>query len=300
MNIHEILFGKNSGLAKNDGALFASQVDLSDAIMQRKGGGFEGKNVGSVRAFVSQALRPNRAKNSRPVSPNLLKALSCAFKERLREGLDGESCWKDAEQALMELKNGEVTFPLSSEEVFSMLTDTAKTATTHFIVTYKPAENTDAKRATEIMELMVERLNLHCQTTSKSEKEVHYIFYLKNKSVAIQFWKKLYSFLITRRRMESDIVKRQLKEVNDVQNKYSIDVYCIDPILCVQPTVVFDPEKTERCGFTLHYHGNNYVSVAMMSKEDLKEWEDEFYLKITTEPKRWGVERVSWDEALYT
>ena len=88
MLIDELLFGKNKSLSKKSDSLFESQADIARSIMKVEGGGFKNKNEGSVRAFINQALRPDSDKNSRPISPNLRKALFAVIKERLHDEIN--------------------------------------------------------------------------------------------------------------------------------------------------------------------------------------------------------------------
>lgn len=307
MDLNDLLFIK--GPDNHGSPLFESQADLVRVIMRIPDGDFQGRNEKSVRAFVNQALRPVKAKNSRPISPNLRKALFAAIRKKLNEDpdCDAEAVLKQVPLALAELKGGKSQTELGDE--FKDLMSVAAKATTHYILTPRPFEDIVSDKADKLINLMLRRLRLVEDEKAHEEndsKEVHYIFNVKSESVAIQFWKKLSAYLRDEKKMEESEIDQKLQKINsENRTTHSLRIYSIEAIYCVHPDVVFDPERADRTedyeqgreGFTVYYHPNNQVSISKMSPERLQEWYDLFYLRLENKPKVFQREEIRWKTA---
>ena len=289
LGLFELLF--RAPMDKGGNPLFASQADLAEAVMAVEGGGFDrpDKKASSVKAFINQVL-----KGKRPLSPNLQKCILHAVDERLSASAHRDEVGVQLEQAFCALKDpNNVELPLDDYEEFEVLKEQAERATTHFITTYRPAEQTRpneafSTRAEQLRESLA--INLGIANTSRNGMRPHcrYIFNLPNESIARAFWTMLIKWL----------------EVKSIQNPFelleqigrspdpALQVYVQDPHLCVLPTVVYDPELDRRAGFVLFYHGTNRVSVARMSRDALSRWYETIYLPSTCEPEKFHRRRL--------
>lgn len=288
-----ILFEKD-GLCEGI-RLFKSQADLAREILAIKKSephtaqarSTEQKLV-NIRAYINQVLKRRRTCSDnlrclivQAVSRRLPLTVDHGLAEaRLNEALDSFAASDFARDKLDD-----------SFEEFVDLRMEGEKAGVHFILNFQPAELTQGPRASALTEELVERLRLTGPLGEISQPK-RYIFYLSARIVAERFWLNLHLFL-GKKGLSSFEASERLQKAS-VGDAPALVVNTVDPVLCVHPTVVYDPEQQERRGFTLYYHPEEKVSVARMSQESVALWYHHHYLPLTTYPKRFGVEPVRW------
>lgn len=283
-------------LSSSRGPLFATRTDLAEAITKIRDGDFCGRKFESIRAFLSQVLKPANTPNGRPLSPSLRGAILEAAKLRLHSEIRFESFTEDLDFAFSKLKSAPQE-PLSLDNQFWKLEKEAKAAKIHFITTFEPAESTDSRYAVDLKETMTETLGLTGPREHLDENTVKYIFCLPNENIAHKLWKDLYMFLAYSKR-NTDANDR-LSFVNSVE-KETLQVFTVRPEYCVYPSVIFDPDSPAVRGFVLYYHsidGEQWASVASMSSQGLQHWRDNIYLPIYNGAEESLKKEITWKDA---
>lgn len=253
--------------------LFESQADLAKAIVSLPNG--RNKNPASTRAFISQVLRGSR----RP-SPTLTAGIENAVRMRLTTATapERESVLR---QLATSIKYGVVDpDKLDDVDEFALMQADAERASVHCIQTITPAELRKTEKANLLTHDLIERLDL-IDGTRSTPRSVRYIFYLPADIKARLLWQRLYDFLVGY--IKKDLAIERLGAVPEDL----LTVAVVDPVLCIPPMVVYDPDDREACsGYVLEYHEQGTVSVARLSQETLALWQDNVYLTAARKAKK--------------
>ena len=294
----ELLF--QSKISKEGTALFESQAELARAIKSFEEGQFHDREEPSIKAYISQVLKPGDDPRSRPFSRQLQEAIFAVVNERLNPNYSLDSFKSQLVEAFTRLRSPEKIMEASSEK--SDLEEDADNATMHFIITPTPAEaNYEAPFAKQLLSILVEKSGILGQLNSRSIPITHcqYKIHVNSIDMAKNVWKGLYTFLIKDKSFSETQADKALKEVNKGYVK-SVAIYSINPIACVIPTVVFNPATPHSSGYNFYYSGeeaNKSISVAKMSPESIQIWKEEIFNKIEVRNDLMDVHEVLWTKA---
>lgn len=275
--------------------LFQSQSDLAREVLAVRRGEARVNPVKAteqelvnVRAFINQVLHRRRS-----LSDKLRTLIFQAVTRRLPPKVDHNTVKARLNEVLdiFAATNKTLGKLNDSFEEFAALRLEGEKADIHFILNFQPAELAQGKHANALTTELIERLRLTGPADAISQTK-RYIFYLSTRIVAERFWLNLHRVLGKRGLTSLDAAVR-LQRASEIVVP-ALEVFTVDPILCIHPTVVYDPERQERRGFVLYYHPEEKVSVARFSQEALALWYQHHYLPLTTYPKRFGVEQVKW------
>jgi hypothetical protein len=260
--------------------LFRSQSDLANAIQDQWEHGTA--NPSTLRVFVSQVMRLKS-----PPSPKLRVAIQNAVKKRLeplspavaQSNLDqlAEAFAQLAEASKRPSANPEE--PLDDVAEFAKMEEDARRASVHFILTIRPAELRDSKKADTLKRELVSRLR---GASVNGRGKVRYIFNLPKEETAMLLWLGLLRFL--REQNSDENAEDWLKEL---ERDHRLRLNVVDWVYCIPPMVVYNPDEEDGfTGYVLEYHQRNSVSVARLSSGTLEQWKEHVYLPLTNEGRQ--------------
>lgn len=266
-----ILFHERLG--KDGGVLFASQAELARAIREHEA--FRSKPDTTVRAFLNQALKRGNERYSRPISPNLHKAIWQAVSKRVAPKMMDEVL-AHLNQKFLELKDSSrFEKPLDHDEEWNSLVDAANTARRQVIITPTPAENISDTHANTLTSILCERLLLD----SIGDKGVIYEFYIPDCVQAQLMLNNLIKYLSLNKGMTTIQAQALIKHAIErgALSITAISTRSNDSPGLSPPMVVFEPENSDRSGYLLFYHPKNRVSVARIDEGSLSTWSRDTY-----------------------
>lgn len=275
--------------------LFKTRSELAQAIKKLPGTELNQRPEESIRAYLSQVLKPGSASGSRPLSENFRDAILAVCSEKISNDeniADFKIKFKEAFDNLRMAK--ESPQPRNSTLTLTDLESKSKKAKHHVIFTIKPAEITESRFAKQLRDDMIENLFLHDEPETKKIEKT-YEFFVSSKSIAVDFWQRLYGYLTLEKACKEIDASKNLEWVNSgACPKLSISV--VDSLYCCFSTLVLDPRSSDSTGYNMYYHRDNEIdeiSIAQISSDYLALWFDKIYLP-SQQNGSVEVEKVTW------
>lgn len=296
LGLFELLF--KAELSREEGPLFKSHTDLAKAVIAVKKG-FEGKSNDNVRSFISQVFSTKRM-YKRKISPKLKNSILAAVKQRLSNSLNYQEVIDEFGKAFRDLDEpGSVELPLDAADEFDALLEDSEKAKLHYITTYIPAESKkDSIRAAELRLQLLRRVGLIDEGSEdiSLNQKVQYIFNFPKYEIAKLFWQQI----IASRDVgsnNSNVIDKLLDW--DKNDNSPLMVYIQDPVYCVFPCVVYNPELSPpySTGYIFYYHHGSRISVARIPGEAIVKWQELIYLPSITDSSKFGRKRVLFSES---
>lgn len=271
-------------LSLEGGSLFATQLELAQAIKKLPHVDFSSRKEESIRAYLSQVLQPGTSSRSRPLSKSLKDAIIEASKTRLNKEIDFSHFSEVLESSFTRLKN--IEFPTLASEMFDKMRESSAVAHHCVIFTLQPAEINASEYANVLRKEMISNLFLNNNLTNNANQldkiRKKYQFFLPSDEVGIRFWQRLhedlsrnYSPANASEKSKSVNASEKLKSV-DADNSPSLSVFSVSPRDCYSSMLILDPDdQSNRRAFHFHYEkvsDKDQISVAKLSSDAVYHW----------------------------